>query len=210
MGNLFAKKKESRVTEQDKAVLQLKQQRDKLKQYQKKILSIMEKDKELARNLLKEGKRDRAKLLLKKKRYQEQLVEKTDKQLDTVEQLVHDLEFAQVEMQVLDSLKAGNESLKEVHKLFSIEDIEMIMEETREGIEKQKEIDDILVGALTAEDEEAVDEELEEILRQSLPDVPPIPLEKDIDLPSVPQEEPQQPAREKVKSSKREAMPLPA
>jgi len=65
----------------------------------------------------------RAKLLLKKKRYQEQLVEKTDKQLDLgmlfscfisklsfyvfqtyfcilVEQLVHDLEFAQVEMQV--------------------------------------------------------------------------------------------------------------
>jgi charged multivesicular body protein 6 len=42
----------------------------------------------------------RAKLLLKKKRYQEQLVEKTDKQLDTVEQLVHDLEFAQVEMEV--------------------------------------------------------------------------------------------------------------
>jgi len=39
---------------------------------------------------------------------------------------------------VLDSLKAGNESLKEVHKLFSIEDIEMIMEETREGIDKQK------------------------------------------------------------------------
>lgn len=38
--------------------------------------------------------------MLKKKRYQEQLVEKTDKQLDTVEQLVHDLEFAQVEMQV--------------------------------------------------------------------------------------------------------------
>jgi hypothetical protein len=35
-------------------------------------------------------------------------------------------------------LKAGNESLKEVHKLFSIEDIEQIMDETREGIEKQK------------------------------------------------------------------------
>jgi charged multivesicular body protein 6 len=40
--------------------------------------------------------------------------------------------------QVLNSLKAGNESLKEVHKLFSIEDIEQIMDETREGIEKQK------------------------------------------------------------------------
>jgi len=80
----------------------------------------------------------RAKLLLKKKRYQEQLIDKTDKQLDLVEQMVHDLEFTQVEMQVLESLKAGNESLKAVQKLFSIEDVEKIMDEAREGIEKQR------------------------------------------------------------------------
>ena len=80
----------------------------------------------------------RAKLLLKKKRYQEQLIDKTDKQLDLVEQLVHDLEFTQVEMRVLESLKVGNESLKEVQKLFSIEDVEKIMDEAREGIEKQR------------------------------------------------------------------------
>ncbi|KAI9557001.1 hypothetical protein GHT06_016795 [Daphnia sinensis] len=199
MGNIFGTKKKTRVTEQDKAVLQLKQQRDKLKQYQKKILTVIDKDKELARKLLKEDKRERAKLLLKKKRYQEQLVEKTDKQLDTVEQLVHDLEFAQVEMQVLNSLKIGNESLKEVHKLFSIEDIEKIMDETREGIEKQKEIDDILAGALTTEDEDAVDMEFEEILRQSLPDVPQISDvdSSEIELPSVPTEEPK-PKKEKI------------
>jgi len=139
MGNIFAKKsKPTRITEQDKAVLQLKQQRDKLKQYQKKIMVVIEKDKDLARKLLKENKKERAKLLLKKKRYQEQLIDKTDKQLDLVEQLVHDLEFTQVEMRVLESLKVGNESLKEVQKLFSIEDVEKIMDEAREGIEKQR------------------------------------------------------------------------
>jgi charged multivesicular body protein 6 len=37
---------------------QLKQQRDKLKQYQKKILTVIEKDKELARKLLREGKKE--------------------------------------------------------------------------------------------------------------------------------------------------------
>nr|CAH0108288.1 unnamed protein product [Daphnia galeata] len=205
MGNLFSNKKTTRVTEQDKAVLQLKQQRDKLKQYQKKILAVIEKDKELARKLLREGKKDRAKLLLKKKRYQEQLIEKTDKQLDTVDQLVHDLEFAQVEMQVLNSLKAGNESLKEVHKLFSIEDIEQIMDETREGIEKQKEIDDILAGALTAEDEEAVDLEFAEIIKQNLPDVPAFDSNiSEIELPSIPMEEPK-PKKEKIS---RDPVPL--
>jgi charged multivesicular body protein 6 len=40
-------------------------------------------------------------------------------------------------MKVLDSLKVGNQSLKEVQKLFSLEDIEKIMDETIEGIEKQ-------------------------------------------------------------------------
>ena len=78
MGNLFAKKTpKSRVTEQDKAVLQLKTQRDKLKQYQKKIQINLEKERELAKTLLKDGKKDRALLLLKKKRAQETLLAKT-------------------------------------------------------------------------------------------------------------------------------------
>lgn len=102
MGGLFGKHKKtvSRVTEQDKAVLQLKQQRDKLKQYQKKIELNLEKDRRLAKKLLGEGKRDRAKLLLKKKKYQENLLQNTDTQLERLEQLTHDLEFAQIEIQV--------------------------------------------------------------------------------------------------------------
>jgi hypothetical protein len=42
----------------------------------------------------------RAKLLLRKKKFQEGLLERTDGQLDNLERLVHDLEFAQVEKQV--------------------------------------------------------------------------------------------------------------
>lgn len=102
MGSLFGKHKKpvSRITEQDKAVLQLKQQRDKLKQYQKKIELNLERDRQLAKKLLGEGKRERAKLLLRKKRYQEQLLQNTDTQLEKLEQLTHDLEFTQIEIQV--------------------------------------------------------------------------------------------------------------
>lgn len=103
MGALFGKSKKhaSRVTEQDKAVLQLKQQRDKLKQYQKRIELNLEKDRQLAKTLLTNGKRERAKLLLKKKHYQEQLLSNTDSQLENLERLVHDIEFAQIEIQVI-------------------------------------------------------------------------------------------------------------
>nr|3HTU_B Chain B, Vacuolar protein-sorting-associated protein 20 [Homo sapiens]3HTU_D Chain D, Vacuolar protein-sorting-associated protein 20 [Homo sapiens]3HTU_F Chain F, Vacuolar protein-sorting-associated protein 20 [Homo sapiens]3HTU_H Chain H, Vacuolar protein-sorting-associated protein 20 [Homo sapiens] len=38
----------SRVTEQDKAILQLKQQRDKLRQYQKRIAQQLERERALA------------------------------------------------------------------------------------------------------------------------------------------------------------------
>lgn len=102
MGALFGKHKKpvTRVTEQDKAVLQLKQQRDKLKQYQKRIELNLEKDRQFAKKLLDEGKRDRAKLLLRKKKYQENLLQNTDAQLNKLEQLTHDLEFTQIEIQV--------------------------------------------------------------------------------------------------------------
>ncbi|KAJ8728268.1 hypothetical protein PYW08_016653 [Mythimna loreyi] len=176
MGSLFGKHKKpvSRVTEQDKAVLQLKQQRDKLKQYQKRIELNLERDRQLAKKLLNEGKRDRAKLLLKKKKYQEKLLQNTDNQLEKLEQLTHDLEFAQVEVQVLDGLRTGNEALKKVNDILNIDEIEKILDETREGIEKQREIDELISGQLTEEDDDAVEAELEAILDvgDQLPDVP--------------------------------------
>ena len=42
----------------------------------------------------------RAKLLLRKKKFQEGLLQQTDSQLDQLERLVHDLEFALIEKQV--------------------------------------------------------------------------------------------------------------
>lgn len=80
----------------------------------------------------------RAKLLLRKKRYQEQLLQNTDAQLEHLDRMVHDIEFAQIEMQVLQGLKNGNTALKKMNDLFSIEEIEQIMDETQEGVEKQQ------------------------------------------------------------------------
>lgn len=42
----------------------------------------------------------RAKLLLRKKRFQEQILQKADGQLENLERLVHDLEFSTIEMEV--------------------------------------------------------------------------------------------------------------
>ncbi|XP_048762341.1 charged multivesicular body protein 6-A-like [Ostrea edulis] len=177
MGGLFSKEKkskpaESKVTEQDKAILQLKQQRDKLKQYQKKIVVQIAKDREVAKSLLKDGKKNKAKLMLRKKKFQESLIEKTDGQLDNIERMVHDLEFAQIESQVVQGLKVGNNSLKKLHDILSLEDVEKIMDDTRESIDYQREIDELLSGGLTEQDEEDVLAELDEISQMELPEAP--------------------------------------
>ncbi|KAM9716112.1 charged multivesicular body protein 6-like [Menidia menidia] len=187
MGNLFGKKKQSRVTEQDKAVLQLKQQRDKLRQYQKRIGLQLEKERLLAKQLLKDGKKEKALLLLKKKRYQDQLLDKTENQISNLERMVQDLEFAQIERKVIDGLKVGNDCLKKMHEVMSIEEVERIMDETQDAIEYQREIDDMLAGSLTQEDEEAVLAELEAITQGDV-ELPDVPSDRLPEVPAEPEE----------------------
>ncbi|XP_058459971.1 charged multivesicular body protein 6 [Malaya genurostris] len=211
MGNLFGKSasktKVSRVTEQDKAILQLKQQRDKLKQYQKRIELQLEKDRDMARKCLAMGRKERAKTLLRKKKYQEKLLTNADAQLETIEKLTSDIEFALVEAQVINGLKVGNEALKKVNEMLSIEEVEQIMDETRESIEKQQEIDSLLNGVLTDDDEDDVLAELEQLVGEENAedrlDVEP----EDIGerLPDVPEDDPAREKKRKEKDSQRSA-----
>uniref|UniRef100_A0A8C1FDI1 Charged multivesicular body protein 6 n=1 Tax=Cyprinus carpio carpio TaxID=630221 RepID=A0A8C1FDI1_CYPCA len=161
--------------------VQLKQQRDKLKQYQKKIALQLEKE-------------TSALLLLKKKCYQDQLLYKTDIQ-------VQDIEFAQIEIKIIEGLKAGNYCLKQMHEVMSIEEVDRILEETQEATEYQKQIDELLAGSLTAEDEDAVLAELEAITQGediTLPELPTDP------LPVVPTGETGvlKPAKDQLKAAK--------
>ncbi|KAA0194003.1 hypothetical protein HAZT_HAZT007143 [Hyalella azteca] len=107
MGHLFSKKKRSSVTEQDRAVLQLKTTRDKIRQYQKRSEALLEKDRELAKKLLLAHKKERAKLLLRKKRFIEDQLQRTDGQLENIERMIQDLEFAQIEIKEISALLCG-------------------------------------------------------------------------------------------------------
>nr|XP_040047501.1 charged multivesicular body protein 6-like isoform X2 [Gasterosteus aculeatus aculeatus] len=185
MGNVFGRRSQpTRVTEQDRAVLQMKQQRDKLKQYQKRITLQLEKERLLAKQWLQDGKKEKALLLLKKKRYQDQLLDKTDSQISNLERMVQDIEFMQIEMEVIEGLK-----------IMCIEDVERILDETQESIEYQRQIDEMLAGALTQEDQEAVLAELDAITQG-----------EDVELPEVPTEPiPEVPEAAKAGTERREA-----
>lgn len=132
----------------------------------------------------------RALLLLRKKKFQEQILATTDGQMENIERMVHDLEFAQVEIKVIDGLKIGNTALTKLHEILSIDEIEKVMDDTREGIDKQRELDELLMGTLTEEDEDEVEAELDNLLAEEtsekLPEIPVDVTPVDVTLPNVP------------------------
>lgn len=161
-------------------------------------------------------------MLLRKKKYQEKLLETTDGQLENLEKLTTDLEFSQIEQKVLDGLKVGNEALKKVHEILTIDEVERILDETKEGVEKQREIDAVLnqysESALTEEDEEDVlaeldaliasDETTEKPIIDKLPEVPADELPAQ-EVEEVEEEAPERPAKQK-KTTKSEPVALEA
>lgn len=135
------------------------------------------------------------------------MLSRTDGQLENLERMVHDLEFAQIEMKVVDGLKVGNNALKQLHTLLSIDEIEKVMDETREGIEKQQEIDEILSGALTEEDENEVEAELDALLeaeiKEKAPEAP-----EDVLLPEVPEDLPEVPEQDEGRTKEKIQKPV--
>lgn len=117
----------------------MKNQRDKLKQYQKRITVITDREQEIAKECLRAGNKEKALLALRRKKYQESLLSKTDQQLAQLEALTSDVEFALVQKDVIFGLQQGTSVLKEIHKeMGGLEKVEMIMGESEEAQAYQK------------------------------------------------------------------------
>jgi charged multivesicular body protein 6 len=146
-GKKSSKSKGGKVSQHDKAVLDLKTQRDKMRQYKKKIEAAMDKETEVAKEQLAAGNKKNALLCLRKKKYQATLLEKAEAQLENVQQMVDSIEFAQMEQQVFENLKEGNAVLKEIQSQMSLDEIDELMLDTEEAIDRQREIDEALSRA---------------------------------------------------------------
>ena len=125
----------------------------------------------------------RALLLLRKKRYMESLLDQSDGQLMNIEQMVQTIEFQEMQIDIVERLKVGNEALRKLNEALDIEQIEDILEETKEGAEKQKEISRLFAGQAGDEVEQNEDELLKELNELTGGDV-----EKEPQLPEVSKE----------------------
>jgi charged multivesicular body protein 6 len=160
----------------ERAILDLKTQRDKIQQYRKRITRLTDRETQIARECLARGQRGKALLALRNKKFQESLLQKTDLQLEQLQRLTSEVEFASIQKDVLYGLKQGTAALKMIHdEMGGIENVEKLLGENAEARAYQKEIGEMLGGQLSNADEDEVQIELEAMQREmvgSLPDVP--------------------------------------
>ncbi|KAJ2663423.1 Vacuolar protein sorting-associated protein 20 [Coemansia sp. RSA 1200] len=161
-----ANNSKTKITAQDKAILDMKIQRDKLRQFQRRVQTVLDREDALARDLLRKGDKKRALLALRRRKYQEQTIAKTDDQLLNLQRLVETIEFSLVQRDVFFGLEQGNRVLTELNREMRIEDVERLADETAEGVAYQNEISNILQANMSVEDEEAALAELEELEKQ--------------------------------------------
>ena len=140
----------------------MKNQRDKLHQYQQRITVITDRETAIARECLARGDRPKALLALRRKKFQDSLLAKTDAQLETLEQLTSNVEFSLVQKDVVYGLQQGTRVLKQIHaEMGGIEKVEKLMGENEEARAYQQEISDMLKGQISNQDEDDVEDELE-------------------------------------------------
>jgi charged multivesicular body protein 6 len=121
-----------------RAILDMKNQRDKLHQYQRRITVLTSRETAIAKEMLAKGDKPRALLALRRKKYQESLLMKTDAHLEQLEKLTSSVEFALVQKDVVFGLQQGTNVLNEIHKeMGGIEHVEKLMGETADAIAYQ-------------------------------------------------------------------------
>lgn len=137
-----------------------------MRQYQKRIQVVLDRERDIAKACLAAGQKDKALRALRQRKYQEQLLSNTDKQLEALQELTTSIEFAQIQKDVFHGLKQGTAVLKEIQKEMSLEAVEKLMDETAEAQAYQREIDEMLAGTLSNQEEDEVEEELERMMRE--------------------------------------------
>ncbi|KAK9381432.1 ESCRT-III subunit protein VPS20 [Kockiozyma suomiensis] len=190
-----------RITKQDNAILNMKLQRDRLQQYQKRIQVVLDRERDIAKQYLEKGDKERALLALRKRKYQAQLLTKTDSQLETLEKLTQSIEFALVEKDVLFGLQQGNQVLKEINKEMSMDKVEKLLDESAAGIEYQNEISEMLADTITNAEEDEIEEELAALQREEIAKrIPSVPT---ADLPEQETENAEEESEEEERVSER-------
>lgn len=198
------------ITATDRAILDLKNARDRLQRYRSQLEKDEVKLTERAKAAKANGDTRRAMHYLKIKRHKTKEADNVNVQLLTVLQMVETISSKQNENELVTALRTGKNALAALHQEMSVDDVIQLMEEVEDQNEVEREINDILAqgAGLDDIDVEALEAELLELVPQEeekeakedeakVPDMPVAPSNKlpEVKVPAKEEEAPAKPAR---------------
>lgn len=153
----------------------------KSKQLEKQITNSHD----TAKKYAKQGDKKSAMLALKKKTLYTKNLEKLEGQRLNLEMQIINIETMGINKEIINSMKSGNDLMKSFQKENAVENIDDIVDDIQENMDKFNEITDALSTPLVQMDEDELESELFGLESEAL--------EKDlltVNMPSVPSTEP--------------------
>ena len=171
MGSLCDKSETPKINNEEKAILDCKLARDKIKTYIKRLERNANLKKEKAKESLRAKNKDRAKYNLKlSKMYQEQ-IKTADAQLTMLEEQISNLEQATTQRDALKVLEKGNEVLKNLQSECNIEKWEKISEDMQDIKDQQDEINQFFRDRNMNDVDDDVEEEMNKLIESTKSDI---------------------------------------
>ena len=188
-------KKKIEITSIDRAILDLKNARDKLQRYRTRLLLEDDKLMNKVKQAKSQNKTSYALQLLKLHHYKMQQYDQCNDQLINILQMVQTIDSKQNDVHIITALKAGKETLQQLHNEISIDHLIELMDEISEQHETEQEISQIIQQNLpniteTKETDEELLAELELLQQEgitttsttttstTLPELPSVPTHK--------------------------------
>ena len=171
MGSLCDKSETPKINNEEKAILDCKLARDKIKTYIKRLERNANLKKEKAKESLRAKNKDRAKYNLKlSKMYQEQ-IKTADAQLTMLEEQISNLEQATTQRDALKVLEKGNEVLKNLQSECNIEKWEKISDDMQDIKDQQDEINQFFRDRNIENVDDDVEEEMNKLMESENNDI---------------------------------------
>lgn len=156
------------ISATDRATLDLKNARDRLRKYKIKLEADDARIVARAKLAKQKGNTKSALNLLKLRKLKTKEVDSVEAQLLNILQMVQTIDSKQNEVAVLAAMKEGKDTLQRMHEETTVEDVLTLMDEIQEEHQLEQEMNEILVGAnvasLTIEDDASIEAELEALM----------------------------------------------
>merc|ERR1719198_295645 len=147
------------VDDNDRAILDIKVQRDQLLMHQRKVQQRLASDEEALRCLVRSKRKPQAMLALRRKKQHEQLAADCEGHLLRLEELIDQIEAARVQQGVVEALATGVATLKRVQQeTGGVDYVQKLLDERDDLLDQQQELADVIGSGAAAEDPEVLAE----------------------------------------------------